>query len=180
MAAPLDYIVQIVNDDIIMFLEVDTFQLDAGDSTIVTLPAQGVALKMQAEQSPNNPVSLSDPVSIVPNCDSLLTDSIFLVLNQFPMGNGDPFSDQVCQPITGSYDPNDKQSFPTGIGPDHLVEPEWEIDYLIRFQNTGTDTAFTVVIRDTLSPFLDPSTVRPGAASHPYTWAWSSRCKPRR
>ena len=45
------------------------------------------------------------------------------------------------------------------------------MEYLIRFQNTGTDTAFLVVIRDTISPFLDPATVRPGASSHPYTWS---------
>ena len=170
MANPLDYIVQIVNDDIIMFFEIDTFQLGAGDSTLVTVPAQGLVMKMQAEQSPNNPVSMSDPIAVIPNCDSLNIDSLFVLLNQFPMGNGDPFSDHACLPVTGSYDPNDKQAFPSGIGPNHLVEPDWEIEYLIRFQNTGTDTAFTVVIRDTLSPHLNPSTVRPGAASHPYSW----------
>lgn len=39
---------------------------------------------------------------------------------------------------------------------------------MIRFQNTGNDTAFLVVIRDQLPPELDPAGVRPGAASHPY------------
>ncbi|MCB0643353.1 MAG: T9SS type A sorting domain-containing protein, partial [Phaeodactylibacter sp.] len=32
-----------------------------------------------------------------------------------------------------------------------------------------TDTAFLVVIRDTLDSALDPLSIRPGAASHPYT-----------
>jgi uncharacterized repeat protein (TIGR01451 family) len=71
---------------------------------------------------------------------------------------------------TGSFDPNDKQGFPQGYGPEHNIRPGQELEYRVRFQNTGTDTAFTVVIRDTLSPWLDPATVRPGAASHPYTW----------
>jgi hypothetical protein len=41
---------------------------------------------------------------------------------------------------------------------------------MIRFQNTGTDTAFTVIVRDTLSAVLDPMSVQPGASSHPYTF----------
>jgi hypothetical protein len=41
---------------------------------------------------------------------------------------------------------------------------------MIRFQNTGTDTAFTVMIRDTLPQWLNPASVMPGAASHPYSW----------
>jgi hypothetical protein len=39
---------------------------------------------------------------------------------------------------------------------------------MIRFQNTGTDTAFTVRVADTLSSWLDVATIRPGASSHPY------------
>ena len=169
MQMPLDYIIQIVNDDIVVFLKADTFQLNAGEMATVTAAASGLALKMEAEQSLNNPAA-SDPIIVVPICDSLGLDSIFFILNQFPVGSGDPFGDQACLPVTASFDPNDKQAFPAGFGPDHLVEPDWEIEYLIRFQNTGTDTAFKVVIRDTLSPSLNPSTVRPGAASHPYTW----------
>ncbi|MBK9336065.1 MAG: hypothetical protein IPM98_05570 [Lewinellaceae bacterium] len=83
----------------------------------------------------------------------------------------EPFSPRPTQPVlsvVGSYDPNDKQGFPVGYGPDHYVRPGTELEYLIRFQNTGTDTAFTVVIRDTLSEWLDPLTVRPGASSHGY------------
>nr|MCU0348872.1 T9SS type A sorting domain-containing protein [Saprospiraceae bacterium] len=49
-------------------------------------------------------------------------------------------------------------------------EPGQDLEYLIRFQNTGTDTAFKVVIVDVLPPELDLATVRPGASSHPYTY----------
>ena len=42
------------------------------------------------------------------------------------------------------------------------------MEYLIRFQNTGTDTVYSVEIRDTLSKWLDPTTVQAGAGSHPY------------
>ena len=71
--------------------------------------------------------------------------------------------------VTGSYDPNDKQVTPEGIGDEGGISMEDSLlTYQIRFQNTGTDTAFTVVLRDTLDANLDPSSVVPGPSSHPY------------
>lgn len=42
------------------------------------------------------------------------------------------------------------------------------ITYLIRFQNPRADTAYHVVVRDTLDPRLDAATLTVLAASHPY------------
>ncbi|MBK8967936.1 MAG: exo-alpha-sialidase [Lewinellaceae bacterium] len=78
----------------------------------------------------------------------------------------EPSRAQFCLRNIGSFDPNDKAGFPEGIGAGHHIERTEPLDYLIRFQNTGTDTAFTVVIRDTLSPLLDIETLQLGAASH--------------
>ncbi|MBX2980585.1 MAG: DUF11 domain-containing protein [Flavobacteriales bacterium] len=73
--------------------------------------------------------------------------------------------------ITGAYDPNDKLAYTSSGSTDLWLinEDEW-IDYTIRFQNTGTDTAFNVVITDTLPPNLDPASIIIGAASHNFTW----------
>ncbi len=79
----------------------------------------------------------------------------------------EPSRAQFCLRNIGSFDPNDKTGFPEGIGAGHHIERTEPLEYLIRFQNTGTDTAFTVVIRDTLSPLLDIETLQLGAASHP-------------
>ncbi len=71
--------------------------------------------------------------------------------------------------VTGSYDPNDKQVTPRGDGDEgNITKADSVLTYQVRFQNTGTDTAFTVVILDKISDELDISTVRPGEASHPY------------
>jgi len=70
--------------------------------------------------------------------------------------------------VRGSYDPNDKQENYAGKMPLQEVVDGRDIDYTIRFQNTGTDTAFTVVVRDTLDAQLDASTFSMTAASHPY------------
>ncbi len=73
--------------------------------------------------------------------------------------------------VTGSYDPNDKLAVTSSGNTDlwQLGADEW-IDYTIRFQNTGTDTAFTVVITDTLPSNLDPGSTIMGASSHTFTW----------
>jgi len=84
--------------------------------------------------------------------------------------DGSPFYDLDCRVNIGAYDPNDKQASPEGYGENHFIYLHNDLDYRIRFQNTGTDTAFTVVIRDTISSLLDITTLQPGAASHPYTW----------
>jgi len=49
---------------------------------------------------------------------------------------------------------------------------------MIRFQNTGTDTAYKVVVVDTLSQSLDISTIEWGMASHAYTLNVSGQYKP--
>ncbi len=74
--------------------------------------------------------------------------------------------------VTGSFDPNDKvAATSSGLSDSQffLQQDEW-IDYTIRFQNTGTDTAFNIVVSDTIPPQLDPGSILMGAASHPYTW----------
>ncbi|MBP7449360.1 MAG: hypothetical protein KA817_04960 [Flavobacteriales bacterium] len=75
---------------------------------------------------------------------------------------------QITQTVTGSYDPNDKVATTAEQGTWTIGVDEW-IDYTIRFQNTGTDTAFNVIITDTLSAALDPSSIIWGTTSHSHS-----------
>ncbi len=75
--------------------------------------------------------------------------------------------------VVGSYDPNDKLVMHDGEV--WFFDPEivWygstdQITYRIRFQNTGTDTAFTVVIEDELDELIDIRNITPGPSSHSY------------
>lgn len=77
--------------------------------------------------------------------------------------------DTLTQVITGSYDPNDKIVNPAGYGPYGYVLHNTELEYTIRFQNTGTDTAFFVQVVDTIDLNLDLSTFRIIGSSHPMT-----------
>ena len=58
-----------------------------------------------------------------------------------------------CFVVLNSHDPNRKEVYPL----DTFQRGDW-LSYTVHFQNTGTDTAFNVVVRDTLSPYLDAST----------------------
>lgn len=74
-------------------------------------------------------------------------------------------NDTITTIIRGSYDPNDKQATPSLTLQE--VSGGKHIDYTIRFQNTGTDTAFNVVIADTLDSKLLANQVQMVGSSHP-------------
>lgn len=82
-----------------------------------------------------------------------------------------PHVDEDCTENIGSYDPNDKQAWPKGFAGTDLIENYISLDYMIRFQNTGTDTAFNIVVKDTLSEHLDLSSLRLGVSSHDYDFS---------
>ena len=71
--------------------------------------------------------------------------------------------------ITGSYDPNYKEvnseslQFQSTSTIDNSVQ--W-MYYTVHFQNTGTDTAFTITVRDTVSSYLELSSIEMLSASH--------------
>jgi uncharacterized repeat protein (TIGR01451 family) len=131
--------------------------------------ANGNTWRMSVEQEPNHPQSLL-PTAFVEGCgiNSNGTNPINFA-TMFGNDDASPSVSTLCRPIIGSFDPNDKQGFPTGYKSDHFIRQNQDLEYMIRFQNTGTDTAFTVVIRDTLTDVLDISSIEFGGSSHPYT-----------
>jgi uncharacterized repeat protein (TIGR01451 family) len=75
---------------------------------------------------------------------------------------------QLKQRIQGAVDPNDKIENLGGSITNQQVASGEYIYYTIRFQNTGTDTAFNVYIKDTLDNKLDWNSSQMIASSHPY------------
>ncbi len=77
--------------------------------------------------------------------------------------------DSLFQIVVGSYDPNDKQvSFLNTRQAPSVIDPNTEMTYTIRFQNTGNYQADFVRVTDTLSDKLDLTTLRVLATSHNY------------
>jgi uncharacterized repeat protein (TIGR01451 family) len=91
-------------------------------------------------------------------------------VNQFASAVKQSNISENCTANRGAFDPNDKAAVPTGVGAARLIEQGKEIEYLVQFQNTGTDTAFTVVVKDTFSAHFNLSTFKLNATSHVATW----------
>lgn len=68
--------------------------------------------------------------------------------------------------IRCAIDPNDKQVSPSRDYPNNYTLNSEKLTYKIRFQNTGSDTAYTVAVKDTLSEYFDLSTIAFTATSH--------------
>lgn len=72
--------------------------------------------------------------------------------------------------VVNSFDPNDKLVTPTGIEAEgFILTTQKELDYTVRFQNTGTAPAIFIVVRDTVDSHVDMATFRPAGQSHPYS-----------
>jgi uncharacterized repeat protein (TIGR01451 family) len=81
----------------------------------------------------------------------------------------------VKQIARGALDPNDKYEANEGRISLSFVGNGNYLNYLIRFQNVGTDTAFNIVVKDTLDARLNLSTLQMIAASNSYTFSISGR-----
>jgi hypothetical protein len=72
--------------------------------------------------------------------------------------------------ISCGYDPNAKQVAPPGFGAAGYVDiDQSHLTYTIHFQNTGNDTANTVVLRDVLDHRLEHGSLEVIATTHPFT-----------
>ncbi len=169
MAQPNTYI--IIEDNVLLRPdEVLTYILPANGDTSIVLPADGSTLRLETYQAPGHPTG-SLTAAWEEGCGANPPANFSRgFVTQRPYGDEEPFIAVFCDEVVGSYDPNIKKAIPKGIGNRHFVQNSTTIDYQILFQNTGTDTAYSVVLRDTLSLFLDPTSIRPGAASHPYSY----------
>lgn len=152
----------VVVEDVVMRQE-GTFQLGIGETLNFSHPANGSTWRLEAQEEPLHPWGGPQAVALE-GCGGINNTGL---VNMFPLSDADPFEALDCQENIGSFDPNDKQGFPVGYGDEHFIKANTDIEYLIRFQNTGTDTAFLVVVLDTLPTHLDASSVRVLVASHP-------------
>lgn len=75
--------------------------------------------------------------------------------------------------VTGSFDPNDIQVNHVVLNTTQVQRGEW-LEYTIRFQNHGTDTAFSVLLTDTLpAALLQMSTLQVLGALHNSSWGFN-------
>lgn len=154
-----------VVEDHVLKVTPQNFILNAGQELQLKYLANGSTIRLVAEQVDFFPYP-SNPTAVVENCGGLNPGFV----NSFPNNDAADFIAISCTQSVGSFDPNDKNGVPEGVNDQHLITKNTDIDYKIRFQNTGTDTAYDVYILDTLSSKLNVASLQMGAASHPYRY----------
>ncbi|MBC7448470.1 MAG: T9SS type A sorting domain-containing protein, partial [Hymenobacteraceae bacterium] len=82
-------------------------------------------------------------------------------------------ADTLRQTVIGSFDPNDISVNYTRLTQEQIATGQ-PLDYVVRFENMGTDTAFAVIIQDTLPvDLLQLGTVELTSQSHDVEWMLS-------
>ena len=162
MLEPLKYV---VSEDIVMAKQ-GVFQLTQEESQEIRLPATGKTYRLVAEQAPFHPVG-NRPSVAVEGCSDGSPIS-FGIITQFPLDDDPLFVDIDCQENINFTGQNRLRAVPKGYDEDHKLDPGTPLEYTINFQNIRLDTAFNLVILDTLPSFLDPLSIQPGSSSHPY------------
>jgi len=156
-----------------LLVETNSFTLNAGDSLMLAIAGANpnALVRIEVPQSNNHPfssfASAIAPCSLVPRPSGFFAES-----------DEDPIEASHCLPIRDSYDPNDKLVYPKGSTANGNVSPGKYFQYTIRFQNTGNDTAYNVVIVDSLDANLDPASFELISSSHPYTFSISGKGNP--
>ena len=172
------YYIEIYNDgsaaaeNTIAFLELDEhFDFISSDFSVISQSGQTVALDI-GRVEPRDAVRGKLEFNL--SCDAELGQAHYMNATleyEIPCDENSRVIEAFeCRENIGSYDPNDKSVYIDGVADTNVISQESEIEYLIRFQNTGTDTAFTVRIEDGLSADFDFLSLYPVVASHDYEW----------
>ncbi|MBW3127773.1 DUF7619 domain-containing protein [Hymenobacter profundi] len=151
------------------------YRLAAGDSLVLRVPATGQVVRVEADQPTGHPFATTASAYVELPSPAGSPSAAVLA---FPPNDEGPEKAQDCQPIVDSFDPNDKQVVPAGLTAQHYTPTNTALRYQVRFQNTGTDVAYRVVVVDTLATELDLSTLQVGAASHSYRLSVSGKTHP--
>lgn len=163
MTEPVPYV---IIEDIMIQMSGEVLLNQGQSMTLPAVPANGSTWRAQTQEVAFHPYETFASAT-VEGCTNGSNPVTFGFVNQFPLPDESPFEDIDCVENIGAFDPNDKRGLPAGVGPAHFIGQNQDLSYTIRFQNTGTDTAFNIFIIDTLSASLNPATMRMLGSSHP-------------
>jgi len=159
-------------ENLSIFVELDPFfDFESVDLDIISFEDQILELDA-GELEPNESIDFT--IQLTVSCDAELGQEHCVVIdvdadnicNQNTLRS----APQECQENIGSYDPNDKAIIVNGVKHADRYDFDNKIEYLIRCQNTGSDTAFNITILDTISKMFKLKSIKPLVASHDYKW----------
>lgn len=140
----------------------EPFSLAAGESKFVEVAADGATWRIEATKfadSTLTAVSYEGCGGLTPGWTTA-----------YWQDNGPLAADLDCRQVAVLKNYTGKHAFPGGVGPNRLLAPNRPLRYTFDFHNYELEEVNAVSIRDPLPPELDVNSIRPAAASHPYTW----------
>lgn len=160
--SPLNFIV--IEDDV-MFHSNETDPTSTEQRSF-KYEDNGAVYRVIAAQPVGYPYG-SFETSFVQSCNDDNSDS-YEYVSMFPNADDAPLVDVECHELVGSFDPNDILAYPAGYRSEHRIDANQDIEYTIRFQNIGTDTAFNIAIENMVDLSLDLESLKAGSSSHDY------------
>jgi|GEM_PF-2335705 len=157
----------IIEEDLIVMMQ--DFNLNSGDIDSIALQPNANFYYMESMQSAGHP-GVSIPNVTVENCSNVNGNFNFAFASQFSEDDSQAANDILCVPFNDTEVGNAKIAYPIGYTPAHFINANQQIEYQINFPNVPMTGIDQLVVCDTLAPELNPNTLVPGAASHPYTY----------
>jgi hypothetical protein len=162
----------VIVDEVLFSVRPVVGNLPTNGTATFKYPKNGSVYRLNMPQEVNNPsLSLVQTVAVEGCHATGQTNYSVNKVNQFSESDADKFVDKECQILRGDFVAGEIEAFPQGYREQHFINDNDGIEYQIRFRNMGSDTTFAVQVRDTLSDFIDPSSIELGASSHPYSFS---------
>lgn len=154
----------VIEDDV-MFAE-EPIQLESEKDTLMRFEKNGSTYRIIVEQNPFHPARTMTTTA----SEGCVTDGMEYSTGKVLMFPEDEEPNRIDIDVEEIIDSEiaTLRGYPKGYQ-DSILENKTDITYKIVFRNNGVDTLDRVVIRDTLSEHLDPTTVRAGVSNFPFT-----------
>lgn len=160
----------IIIEDMILALT-GKAQIGAGDSTTITQKTNNHTYRLITSQSPNHP-GKSFPTIALEGCDGYDSNTMLGSVTEFAEDDADYFTSKDCQESKELAPINHVVTgHPKGYGPNFTITSHTDLTYLIYFKNVADTVLTSLVIRDSLSEYLDIISVQPGASSQAYDFS---------
>ncbi|MBK9352513.1 MAG: T9SS type A sorting domain-containing protein [Bacteroidetes bacterium] len=173
-AMPTPAIYLVFEDD--LMIKRNSYRLGNGESFTEKYIANGHTYRLEAHVNAKYQQFYGDSISAawIEGCgiDGGTISKGFVLM--YDLDEDQDYIAKDCRESVTSWDPNEKLATPIGYHEQHFIRKDQEIEYGINFENLGNDTAYIVVIVDTLSSYLDTSTFKFLSSSHPCTFVLSN------
>lgn len=159
-----------ITNGLLKFIKAGTSDFDS--ATIIPSGISGDTISWNiASLAPLQNNTITVYLHLLPPPQNNIGDTLIIKANISPLiGDTTPLDNQstIYQPVSGSFDPNAKtETHGSKLTDEQIADGEY-LNYVIYFQNTGNDTAFRVIVRDTLSNKVNWQSFEMINASHPY------------